>query len=59
MYIYLKEVSIKSTSLRNIDKINGMPKQEDYAQVASMYWNNIYKDNSLEPDLKKNSNFLL
>ena len=59
MYLYLKEISIKSTSFRNIDKINGLPKSEDYAEVASQYWNNIYKDNALEPELKKNSNFLL
>lgn len=46
MYLYLKEIFLKSTANRHIDPMNGMPKKEDYAQVASEYWNNIYKQPS-------------
>lgn len=46
MYLYLKEIFLKSTANRHMDPMNGMPKKEDYAQVASEYWNNIYKEPS-------------
>ena len=53
MYLYLKEAFLKSTGNRHLDDNNGMPKSDNYAQIASEYWNNIYKDTQKENKMKK------
>ena len=53
MYLFLKEAFLKSTGTRHLDEHNGMPKTENYAQIASDYWNNIYKDVKKENKMSK------
>jgi len=53
MYLFLKEAFLKSTGTRHLDQNNGMPVSENYAAIASDYWNNIYKDTKKESKMLK------
>jgi hypothetical protein len=43
MYLYLREVNLKHSDLKNkIDDSNGLP-VHSYLEVTSQFWNLIYK----------------